>query len=98
MNRYFSIFKTSFKQESKTLANSITSVVSFAVIIYIFKELWKFIYGGGGGGTLIKGYSLNMMLWYMIMAEILMYSLNGRATTKAFANDFYYSKFIRIQL
>lgn len=87
MNRYFSIFKTSFKQESKTLANSITSVVSFAVIIYIFKELWKFIYGGGGGGTLIKGYSLNMMLWYMIMAEILMYCLNGRATTRAFSED-----------
>lgn len=87
MNKYFSIFKTSFKQESKTLGNSITSVISFAVIIYIFKELWDFIYGGSGGGTLINGYSLKMMLWYMIMAEILMYALNGRATTRAFSAD-----------
>lgn len=86
MNKYLSIFRTSFRQESKTLGNSITSVVSFAVIIYIFKELWYFIYGGGGG-TLINGYTLDMMIWYMIMAEILMYALNGRATTKAFAND-----------
>ena len=70
MNKYLSIFKTSFRQESKTLGNSITSVVSFAVIIYIFKELWYFIYGGGGG-TLINGYTLDMMIWYMIMAEIL---------------------------
>lgn len=87
MNKYLSIFKTSFKQESKTLGNSITSVISFAVIIYIFKELWKFIYGGNGGGALINGYTLDMMIWYMIMAEILMYCLNGRATTRAFSAD-----------
>lgn len=87
MNKYISIFKTSFKQEGKTLGNSITSVVSFAVIIYIFKELWKFIYGGSGGGTLIHGYTLDMMIWYMIMAEVLMYALNGRATTRAFSTD-----------
>ena len=87
MTKYLSIFKTSFKQESKTLANSITSVISFAVIIYIFKQLWEFIYGGSGGGTLINGYTLDMMIWYMIMAEVLMYALNCRATTRAFSAD-----------
>ena len=87
MNKYLSIFKTSFKQETKTLANSITSVISFAVIIYIFKELWTFIYGKNGGGTLINGYNLNMMIWYMIMAEVLMYCLNGRNVTRAFSAD-----------
>lgn len=87
MSKYLSIFKTSFKQESKTLGNTITSVVSFVVIIYIFKELWDFIYGGSGGGSLINGYTLSMMIWYMIMAEILMYALNGRTTTKAFSSD-----------
>ncbi len=87
MNKYFSIFKTSFKQESKTLGNSLTSVVSFAVIIYIFKQLWSFIYGGDGGGTLINGYTLDMMIWYMIMAEVLMYALNGRTVTREFSAD-----------
>ena len=87
MSKYLSIFKTSFKQESKTLGNTITSVVSFVVIIYIFKALWDFIYGGGGGGSLLHGYTLSMMIWYMIMAEILMYALNGRTTTKAFSSD-----------
>ena len=87
MGKYFSIFKTSYKQESKTLANSLTAVVSFAVIIYIFQQLWQYIYGGNGGGELIKGYSLKMMLWYMIMAEVLMYSVNARKTTREFSND-----------
>ena len=87
MNKYLGIYNTSFRQESKTIANSLTSVVSFVVIIYIFQQLWQFIYGGNGGGTLINGYSLQMMIWYMIMAEILMYAVNARGTTKAFSND-----------
>ena len=87
MTKYLSIFKTSFKQETKTFADSLTSIISFIVIIYIFKMLWEFIYGGSGGGQLIYGYSLNMMIWYMIMAEILMYSVNARSVTKAFSND-----------
>ena len=87
MSKYLSIFKTSFKQESKTVANSITACISFVVIIYIFKQLWEFIYGGNGGGTLIHGYSLNMMIWYMIMAEVLMYSVNARGTTRVFGAD-----------
>ena len=76
MNKYFSIYNTSFCQESKTIANSLVSVVSFIVIIYIFQQLWQFIYGGNGGGTLLNGYTLQMMIWYMIMAEVLMYSVN----------------------
>lgn len=87
MSKYLSIFRTSFRQESKTLANSLTSVVSFIVIIYIFQQLWQFIYGGSGGGTLIHGYSVEMMIWYMIMAEVLMYSVNARGVTRAFSND-----------
>ena len=105
MNKYLNIYSTSFKQESKTLANSLTSVVSFVVIIYIFQQLWQIIEhnldvikvadhiidlgpdGGNGGGTLINGYTIQMMIWYMIMAEVLMYSVNARVITRAFSND-----------
>ncbi len=87
MNKYLTVFKTSFKQESKTLANTLVSVFSFFVIIFIFNELWGYIYGGSGVSTAINGYSLKMMIWYMIAAEILMYAFNARAVTKSFSND-----------
>lgn len=86
MGKYFSIFKTSLKQESKTFGNAISSAVSFVVIIYIFHQLWSYIYSGNGG-NLINGYSIEMMIWYMIMAEVMMYGVNARATTRAFSND-----------
>ena len=87
MRKYLNIFKTSLRQESKTFANALTSSVSFIVIIYIFKQLWQFIYGGNGGGTLIHGYTVKMMIWYMIMSEVFMYAVNARTTTIAFGND-----------
>ena len=87
MNKYFSIYRTSLRQESKTVANSLTSVVSFVVIIYILEQLWNFIYGGRGGGTFINGYTVEMMIWYMIMAEVLMYAVNSRGVTREFGKD-----------
>lgn len=87
MNKYLGIFKTSFKQETKTIANSIVAVVSFAVIIFIFKQLWEFIFGGSGVGNIIFGYSIEMMIWYMIMAEILLYAIKRRAIMLSFGND-----------
>lgn len=87
MRKYLNIFSTSLRQESKTFTNALTSSVSFVVIIYIFKQLWQFIYGGQGGGTLINGYTLEMMIWYMIMAEIFMYAVNARGVTRTFSND-----------
>ena len=87
MNKYLCIYRTSFRQESKTIANSLTAVVSFVVIIYILQQLWQFIYGGNGGGTLINGYTHDMMIWYMIMAEVFMYAVNSRGVTRAFGND-----------
>ena len=87
MGKYFTVFKTSFKQETKTIVNSLIAVASFAVIIFIFFELWSYIYGGEGGGSLINGYDLNMMIWYMIMAEILMYAQNSVTITRTFGND-----------
>lgn len=87
MTKYLTVFKTSFKQESKTLTNTLVSVVSFFVIIFIFNELWGYIYGGSGIASAINGYSLKMMIWYMIAAEILMYAFNARTVTKSFSND-----------
>lgn len=86
MSKYFAVFKTSFKQESKTLANTLCSVFALFVIIFIFNELWGFIYGSGVSST-INGYTLKMMIWYMIGAEILMYTFNARHVTKDYAND-----------
>ncbi len=87
MNKYFAIFKTSFKQETKTLVNALVQVSAFIVIIFIFKQLWNYIYSESGIGNLINGYTIEMMIWYMIMGEVYTYASVRRAITKSFGND-----------
>lgn len=86
MNKYLSIYKTSVKQESKTLINSLTSLISLIVIVYVFKQLWEFIYATGTQ-TLIKGYTIEMMIWYLVVAEMVAYTLNAREVTQSFSYD-----------
>ena len=86
MNKYFGIFKTSIKQEQKLMGNTLLAMFSFCVIIVIFNQLWKYIYSNNIGG-IINGYSLDMMLWYLIMAETLTYCLNSKGVTKSFAGE-----------
>lgn len=87
MNKYLSICGTSFRQESKTLTNSLASIVPFCIMIYIFYELWRFIYGSSGGGTAINGYTVEMMILYLITAEVLMFAIHAKSVTRNFGND-----------
>lgn len=86
MQKYTTVFLTSFKQESKTLANSLLSASSFAIIIYIFRQLWGYIYSQGLN-VVINGYSIQMMIWYLIMAEIVAYAISPRGVTRSISND-----------
>lgn len=71
MNKYIGIFKTSFKQEKDTIVDTLFRCFAFILIIYILLQLWKFIYGDTGTQEIINGYSLQQMLWYLIIAEII---------------------------
>ena len=86
MNKYLAIFNTSIKQEKKTMSDTLIAMFSFFVIIIIFNQLWRYIYTNGISQT-INGYDLDMMIWYLIMAEILTYCLSSRSVTKVFASD-----------
>lgn len=86
MNKYLAIFGTSFRQESKTLGNSFVSVFGFGLIIFIFSQMWIYIYTYGGGNV-IEGYSLNMMIWYLVMSEIIVFTVKPRAIVRAYSDD-----------
>ena len=87
MSKYLTIYRTSFRQETKTLGNFFMRIIVFAIIMYMFLELWSYIYGGSGTGKVINGYSLNMMLWYLITTECVANVVKSRAITNAFSND-----------
>lgn len=86
MRKYAHIFKTSIKHESKTIRNTVISAINLCVIIYIFVQMWSFIYGGNEG-QVITGFTLPMMIWYLIITETIQFCVNSRTVTRDMSND-----------
>lgn len=86
MNKYLAIFGTSFRQESKTLANSLISIFAFALLIFVFAQLWRYVYAAGGTSA-IEGYTMDMMVWYLIGTEIIYFAAKPRVIVRAYSDD-----------
>lgn len=86
-NKYLSVFKTSFKQEKDTTLNIVFRAVSFLIMIYIFFQLWNYIYGQNGTSQIIKGYSLEQMIWYLIITELLYYTCRYGLIVKEISDE-----------
>lgn len=87
MNKYLTIYRTSFKQETKAWTNFVMRIFVFAVIIFVFVELWGYIYSSKGTGTIINGYSFSMMIWYLVFSEVMAFSVRPRGVSDAFSYD-----------
>lgn len=68
-NKYFHIFKISLSNNLVYVANFITRNFFFAFIIFIMLMLWKNIYGQKG--DMIEGFTLNSIIWYLIVTELI---------------------------
>lgn len=87
MNKYYSVFKTGLKQEKDAVFDAFMRCIIYFLIMYIMIELWKYIYGDAGTGQIINGYSLNQMLWYLIISECLVNAVRAQQITRTISNE-----------
>lgn len=87
LNKYFSIYKTSFKQEKDSIVNYFFRAINFFIIIFIFVQLWSYIYGENGTNQIINNYSLQQMIWYLIFSEMIYFSARTSLITKDISNE-----------
>lgn len=71
MKKYIEIFKYSLKQKINFLPDYIFSLISFGIHVFIFNELWDYILQGKN----IEGYTKSELIWYIIIAELVTYSI-----------------------
>jgi ABC-2 type transport system permease protein len=74
MIKYAKIAKNSLQTAMQYNISFFANSFFFILIIYIFVCLWKTVYGNGNS-TLISGFSLNRLLWYLIVTELIVSSL-----------------------
>lgn len=73
MRKYFSFFKIVFKNEVSKLYDSIGTLIGFSLHISIFCLLWEFVLGN----KLMAGYTKEMLIWYAIFGEAIIYSYHS---------------------
>lgn len=85
MKKYLFIYKSELMSSLQYVFNIFTSFISFFIMIFIFLNLWTYIYSNPN--ELINGYSMNQMVWYVIITEILWMTLGGRKLCNTISND-----------
>ena len=85
MKKYLFIFKSELMSNLQYVFNYLVGFIGYLIHIFIFLNLWKYIYSDSS--KLINGYSMNQMIWYVIITEILWSSLSGRILCRKICND-----------
>ena len=85
MKKNLYIFKSELMTNLQYTFDILVGFVSYCIMIFIFLNLWKYIYSNPN--EVIKGYTMNQMIWYVIVTEILWMSLGGRKLCKKICND-----------
>ncbi|MBE5736680.1 MAG: hypothetical protein E7356_04965 [Clostridiales bacterium] len=87
MNKYITVFKTGFKQEKDAIFDTLMRCIIFFVIMYVMIQLWSFIYGDSGTSQIINGYSLNSMIWYLLIGECIINSARTNKIVRGISNE-----------
>ena len=85
MKKYLYIFKSEVMTNLQYAFDILVGFISYCIIIFIFLNLWQYIYSDLN--EIINGYSMNQMIWYVIVTEILWMSLSGRKLCKKICED-----------
>lgn len=74
LRKYLLVIKTSIRSNLAYTADFVAGLFFFALIIFIFMQLWQAISLNDGS---IDGYTVNRLVWYYITAEIVVLSKSG---------------------
>jgi ABC-2 type transport system permease protein len=78
--KYYYISKINFKNSFVYFADSITSALFVAFIIFIFSNIWRVVFASTGT-QIINGFTYPMMVWYLVLTEAITIS-QGKIITE----------------
>ena len=85
MRKYLFIFKSEIISNLQYVFNIIAGFIGYFIILFIFLNLWQYIYSDPK--EIINGYTMNQMIWYVIITEILWSTLGGRKLCRKISDD-----------
>ncbi len=84
MRKYLHIFKATLIEKMQSCSNLFLSFALFGLIVFILLNVWKYIYSDI---NTIHGYTLNQIMWYVLLAEALWFGGSSRSFSEEISYD-----------
>lgn len=85
MKKYFHIYKATLNESIQYISSVLISFISFFIMMFVFINLWQYVYQDES--QLINGYSMNQMIWYVLITEVLWFGTRNKTLTKQISFD-----------
>ena len=85
MKKYLYIYKATLIENLSYIPNILLGFANFVVMIFIFLNLWEYMYSDSS--QVINGYTMQQMVWYVLIGEVLWYGTRDKALTKQISQD-----------
>lgn len=83
--KYRVIYQSVLMENLQYAANIAMGFISFAIIIFVFIQLWNYMYSSPG--ELIAGYTKAQMIWYVMITETIWFGTPSQVVTRQVAAD-----------
>ena len=85
MKKYFHIYKATLNESIQYASSVIISFISFFIMMFVFINLWQYVYQDES--KLINGYSMNQMIWYVLITEVFWFGTKNRTLINQISFD-----------
>ena len=85
MKKYFHIYKATLNESIQYISSTMIGFISFFIMIFVFVNLWNYVYQDES--QLINGYSMNQMIWYVLVTEVLWFGTRNKTLIKQISFD-----------
>ena len=85
MKKYIFIFKSELMSNLQYIFNIFVGFIGYFIMLFILFNLYRYLYSDPN--EVINGYSMNQMVWYVIITEILWSVLGGRKLCRKISED-----------
>lgn len=85
MRKYLYIYKATLIESLSYITNILLGFINFIVMMFIFLNLWQYMYSDSS--QIINGYTMEQMIWYVLITEILWCGTRNKSLIKQISQD-----------
>jgi len=85
MKKYLYIYKATLIENLSYIPNILLGFINLFVMMIVFLNLWEYVYSDSS--QIINGYTMEQMIWYVLITETLWFGSRNKILTREINQD-----------